>query len=159
MKKPALVCLLLVLLLLVSCTPTHAPQENKTLSLSYRGQRLTVGMAADALIAALGDDYMFAESESCAGIGVDRMYTYPSVRLYVFVPAEGEAVLQSVSYTDDGVQTEAGLGIGSATEAVIAVYGPPDEQSENALIYQDQNATLTFGVRDGTVRSITLSGV
>jgi hypothetical protein len=112
----------------------------------------------DEIIARLGEDYTVTEAESCAGVGVDRMYTYPSLRLYVFVPEGGEAVISSVSYTDDGVQTADGLHIGSTPEDVIAVMGEPDEKSDARLVYRGEGAVLTFGLRDGAVVSIVLAG-
>jgi hypothetical protein len=156
-KKIHLLIIALALVLLCACTPT--PQnEPRTLSLRFRGVDLTVGAKADGIIARLGDDYTVTEAESCAGVGVDRMYTYPSLRLYVFVPEGGEAVISSVSYTDDGVQTADGLHIGSTPEDVIAVMGEPDEKSDARLVYRGEGAVLTFGLRDGAVVSIVLAG-
>ena len=149
--------MIIALVMLSACTPTP-PSEPHVLSLTYRGVALTVGMTADAVIARLGDDYTVTEAESCAGQGVDRLYTYPSMRLYVFAPVEGEAVIASVSYTDDGVQTADGLHIGSTPEDVIAVMGEPDEKSDARLVYRGEGAVLTFGLRDGAVVSIVLAG-
>lgn len=157
MKKTGFFLLVLALALLCACTPTP-PNAPRTLSLHYRGVDLTVGMTADAVIARLGDDYTVTEAESCAGQGKDRMITYPSVRLYVFAPVDGEAVISSVSYTDDGVQTADGLHIGSTPEDVIAVMGEPDEKSDARLVYRGEGAVLTFGLRDGAVVSIVLAG-
>ena len=86
------------------------------------------------------------------------MYTYPSMRLYVFAPADGEAVISSVSYTDDGVQSALGLHIGSRSEDVIAVMGQADEVSDARLIYRGAGDVLMFGLRDGVVVSVVLSG-
>ena len=156
MKRMTLV-LTIVLVLLCACAPAPA-DEICPLSLSYRGVELTVGMPADEAIAALGEDYTLKESESCAGQGMDRMYTYPSVRLYVFAPVEGEAVISSVSYTDDGVATADGLRIGSKVEEVVAVMGEPDEKGDARLVYRADGAVLTFGLRDDIVVSVVLSG-
>ena len=158
MKKIHMVVLLLALVLLCSCTPNSPAKESLTLSLAYRGVALTVGMPADEALAALGDDYTMTEAESCAGQGVDRMYTYPSVRLYVFAPVEGEAVVSSVSYTDDGVQTVDALRIGSTAAEVVAVMGEPDGKSDARLVYRSDGAVLTFGLRDGIVVSVVLAG-
>ena len=157
MKKTGLFLLVLVLALLCACRPTP-PNAPRTLSLHYRGVDLTVGMTADAVIARLGDDYTVTEAESCAGQGKDRMITYPSVRLYVFAPVDGEAVISSVSYTDDGVVTAEGLHIGSRAEEVTAAMGEADDASEVRLVYRSDGAALTFGLRDGAVVSIVLAG-
>ena len=149
--------MIIALVMLSSCTPTP-PSEPRTLSLAYRGVALTVGAAADEVIAALGDDYTVTEAESCAGQGVDRLYTYPSVRLYVFAPTEGEAVISSVSYTDDGAATADGLRIGSQKQDVIAALGEADEASDARLIYRGKGSVLTFGLRDDVVVSVVLAG-
>ena len=156
MKRMTLV-LTIVFVLLCSCTPAPT-DETSALSLSYRGVELTVGMPADEAIAALGEDYTLKESESCAGQGMDRMYTYSSMRLYVFAPTEGEAVISSVSYTDDGVATTDGLRIGSTAADVVAAMGEPDEKSDARLVYRADGAVLTFGLRDGVVVSVVLAG-
>jgi hypothetical protein len=156
-NKIRFVILVLALVLLSACTPT-LQDEPRPLSLRFRGVDLTVGAKADGIIARLGDDYTVTEAESCAGVGVDRMYTYPSVRLYVFAPEGGEAVISSVSYTDDGALTADGLHIGSKVEEVVAVMGEPDEKSDARLVYHSDGAVLTFGLRDGVVVSVVLAG-
>ena len=80
------------------------------------------------------------------------------MRLYVFAPVEGEAVISSVSYTDDGVATADGLRIGSKVEEVVAVMGEPDEKGDARLVYRADGAVLTFGLRDGVVVSVVLAG-
>lgn len=156
MKRMTL-ALMIVFVLLCACAPAPT-DEICPLSLSYRGVELTVGMPADEAIAALGEDYTLKESESCAGQGMDRMYTYSSMRLYVFAPVEGEAVVSSVSYTDDGAQTAQGLRIGSTSSDVIAALGEADEADDARLIYRGKGCVLTFGLRDGVVVSVVLAG-
>ena len=155
MKRMTL-ALMIVLVLLCSCAPVPA-DEPRALFLPYRDVELMVGMAADEVIAQLGDDYTMTEAESCAGQGMDRMYSYPSVRLYVFAPVEGVAVISSVSYIDDGVTT-GGLRIGSTVEEVVAAMGEPDEKSDARLVYRSDGVVLTFGLRDGIVVSVVLAG-
>ena len=156
--KRIVITMVLLLSLLCACAPTPSGDEPAVLSLRYRDVDLTIGMAADAVIAQLGDDYTMTEAESCAGQGVDRMYTYPSVRLYVFAPAGGEAVISSVSYTDDGVQTALGLRLGCHSADVIAAMGQADEISDAKLVYRSGGSVLTFGLRDDLVVSIVLAG-
>ena len=153
-----IMAMVLALICLVSCGTAAPAKEPKALSLPYREVTLTIGMTADEAVRALGDDYTMTEADSCAGQGKDRMYTYPSVRLYVFAPIEGTAVVSSVSYTDDGVQTAQGLKIGSSLSDVLAALGEADNASDTRLVYRSENTTLTFGLRDGIVVSIVLSG-
>lgn len=151
-----LICCLAALFLLVSCAPEE-PSKAPSLALDYHGVTLTVGMAEEEALAALGDGYTLSEAESCAGEGVDRMYTYPSMRLYVFAPGEGSATVSSVSYTDDGVETN-GMRIGSTADEVRAALGEPDEASESALIYRREAIVLRVTLRDGRASDILLTG-
>ncbi|MBR0443480.1 MAG: hypothetical protein IIX15_03980 [Clostridia bacterium] len=156
MKRWILVC---ALALFAVCAVSCAPQEQQIqpLSLEYRGIALTVGMSEQQALTALGNDYTLSESESCAGEGLDRMYTYPSLRLYVFASADGQATVTSASYTDDGAITSDGLHIGCTAEQVVSALGEPDEQSETRLCYYAKDDVLTFTVRDGRVSGIVLS--
>ena len=154
----AMITLMFALVLFSACAAAVPTEEPRLLSLPYRDVTLSVGMAADEAVLALGDDYTMTEVDSCAGQGKDRMYTYPSVRLYVFAPTDGKAVVSSVSYTDDGVQTAQGLRIGSSSSDVLAALGEADDASDTRLVYRSENTTLTFGLRDGMVVSIVLAG-
>ncbi len=156
--KRMIALIAMALVLLCACTPQPAPAEPMPLFLTYRGVDLTVGMAAQEAIAALGNDYTLKESESCAGQGMDRMYTYPSLSLYVFAPTNGQAIVSSVSYTDDGVRTAQGLCIGCSSADVISAMGEPDEKNDTRLLYRGQGATLTFGLHGGVVVNIVLTG-
>ena len=141
---------------LASCASATATKQ-ALLALDYRGVTLHIGMSADEAVAALGTDYTLSESESCAGEGKDRMYTYPSVRLYVFAPREGDATVTSVSYTDDRAATK-DVCIGCTDEDVRATFGEPSEASETRIVYRRAGATLTVTLRDGRANSIVLSG-
>ena len=151
-----LCAVLLAALVAVACAPVAPPEQ--PLSLECRGTVLTIGMSESEALAALGEDFTLSESESCAGEGTDKMYTYPSLRLYVFAPAKGTAIVSSVSYTDDGVSTEQGLHIGSAATEVTAALGKADEASDARLCYRRGGSVLTFTLRDGRVSGIVLSG-
>lgn len=151
----ALLVCLMTLCCLIGCD-SETQKERPVLALEYRGTELTIGMSEDEALAALGDDYTVTEADSCAGIGVDRMYAYPSLRLYVFAPADGVAGVTSVSYTDDGADI-AGVHIGSAIEAVTAAFGEPDEQSEQKMLYRRDGVCLMFSLRDGRISAIVLS--
>ena len=157
MRKWNCLCtVLFAALLTVACSPA-APAE-QPLSLEFRGAALTVGMSESEAIAALGEDFTLAESESCAGEGTDKMYTYPSLRLYVFAPAKGEATVTSVSYTDDGVRPAQGLHIGSYATDVTAALGEADEVSDTRICYRSGGSVLSFTLREGRVSGILLSG-
>ena len=149
-----ILALLGALLLLSGCTV--APAEREALTLEYRGVAVRVGTAVEPLLTLWGDDYTLSESESCAGVGMDRLYAYPSMRLYTFAPEGAVERVTAISYTDDGADTR-GARIGSAVEQLVAAFGTPDEQDDTALVYRDASATLKVTLRDGRATGITLS--
>ena len=142
------------------CTPTDAPGEEAcrtaALTLPYRSVEIAIGDAAESLLQQLGEDYTVQEAASCAGIGKDYVYTYPSLRLYVFAPEQGEAIVTSVCYTDDGAAV-LGITIGSSADDAVAALGKPTEQTESKLTYRADSAVLTLSLRDGRVSTIVLS--
>ena len=148
--------LALLVVLLVGCAPTENPPQSRRLYLSYRGQDIEIGVSAMPLIGLLGNDFSVMEAASCAGKGTDYVYTYPSLRLYVFAPDVGEALVTAACYTDDGATT-LGVSVGSSKETVAEAFGEPDEQTETAMIYGTDDVTLIFSLRDGAVTGITLS--
>ncbi len=149
-----LLILLTALLLLTSCA--SAPTESEALSLDYGGASVTVGASVDGLLALWDEDYTRQESESCAGVGVDYLYTLPSMRLYTFAPEGGVEVVTAVTYTDDGADTR-GARIGATAEQVTAAFGTPDEASDTRLVWRDGVAVLTVTLRDGRVTGVTLA--
>ena len=155
-RRAALLLFLLCLLCFsVSCrrsTDTDAP------CLYYRGVDVCIGMEADALLAQLGEDYVLSAAPSCAGVGEDRLYEYPSLRLYVFAPAGGLAQVTSVCYTDDGAATRQGVTIGQTAQQVIDAYGKPQRQTDTQICYTASDRTLVFTLRDGRVTGIALTG-
>lgn len=154
MKRMLCIACTLLVLSCVACAPT--PQRIEPLTLSYRDVALYVGLNEEDMLSELGKDYTVSEAQSCAGQGLDRLYTYPSVRLYVFVPQGGKGTLTSVSYTDDTVTTSDGLYIGCTADEVIEHMGEPTQRDVAAYIYSQEESSLIFSLRDGHVTGITL---
>ena len=151
------VALLALTLLLCACAPGQEDGDNtQPLCLSYREVNVTVGAPIEELLNALGEDYTMEEAASCAGIGKDYIYTYPSLRIYVFAPEGGVAVVTSACYTDDGAAHK-GVTIGSGADAVVAALGQPDEKTDSRITYKADGVTLTFTLRDGAVSAVVLS--
>ena len=146
--------LLIALILLTACT--SAPAGRRPLSLDYDGVAVTVGTPVDDLLALWGEDYTRQESKSCAGVGVDALYTFPSMRLYTFAPEGGVEVVTAMTYTDDGVDT-CGVRIGATVEQITSVLGTPDEQSATVMVWHDGTAALTVTLRDGRVTGVMLA--
>ena len=137
-----------------SCPPK---QEQRKLSLSYGDTEIYIGMDADALVTLLGKDHTLSVAQRCAGEGEDRIYTDPSMRLYVFAPKDEIAIVTAVCYTDDGVSTKDGLTIGSTSAHIRAALGEPTEQTEDKLIYRTTESALSFTVRDDRAVAVWLT--
>lgn len=149
--------LLVLALLLCACASGQGNRgDAKPVCLTYRESSVTVGAAIEELLSVLGEDYTVVEAASCAGIGKDYVYTYPSLRLYVFAPENGVATVTSACYTDDGA-SHCGVTIGSSADAVVAALGQPDEKTDSRITYKDAGVTLTFTLRDGTVSAVVLA--
>ncbi len=144
-------------MLLCACTPGQGNSDGtEALCLTYRGSGVAVGAPIDELLEMFGDDYTVEEAASCAGIGKDYVYTYPSLRLYVFAPEGGVAAVTSACYTDDGAE-HLGVTIGSSADDVVAALGEPAERTESRITYRASGATLTFTLRDGAVSAVVLA--
>lgn len=149
--------ILVALLLLTACTP--APAEREPLALDFGGVSVAVGASVNELMASWGEDCTRQESESCAGVGMDVLYTFPSMRLYTFAPEGGEETVTAIAYTDDSAERAdtRGARIGATVEQIEAAFGTPDEQSETRLVFRDETAVLTVTLRDGRATGITLA--
>ncbi len=143
-------------LLLAAIGCRQPDTEARELSLSYGGQELTVGMSEEELVARIGEANAREETPSCAGAGVDRLLSYPSLRVYVFAETGGQAVVRAISYTDDGAETAQGLGIGSPVDQVITALGEPDAREDGRLCYLGAHERLIFLFREARVTGILL---
>ena len=147
--------LALLMITTIGCRQEKEPEKPPIDCLSYRGQSITPDSDVEALLSLLGDDYTLKEAESCAGIGWDRIYQYPSLSLHVFASKSGEARINLVKYTDDGAD-HCGVRIGSSAEDVIATFGEATFFEEDELSYRREGCLLTFMLRDGVVTGIIL---
>ena len=160
-SRIGVVALIFLLLLgsLVGCQQTTQTEEPETAAidyLSYRGQAVKVGRCnIEQLLLSLGEDYTVQEGESCAGVGKDYIYRYPSLCLYVTALVDGTATVTTVKYTDDGAE-HGGVRIGSPETDIVAVFGEPDARTGDRRMYFAEESTLSFTLRDGVVTLIIL---
>ncbi len=139
---------------------TEAAAETTAAGYTVTLRDVTIEMAAEAdpIVAELGDDYSYFESESCAFEGLDKVYSYPGFKLNTYPDGEVDYVL-SVVFMDDTVETGEGICIGSARDDVIEAYGEPDSDTGAALIYEKEATTLTIGISSDSVSSIEIAAV
>ena len=68
---------------------------------------------------------------------------------------EEEAVIVSVTLTDDSVSTAKGIAIGAAAQSVVDAYGEPTDKTDSLYLYERGGTQLRFGLRDGVVTNIS----
>ena len=148
-------CLLLCLgclLGLFSCGPVSKGTEKSYAFL--RGEtKVEIDGEAAGVLTALGEWVDYAESASCAFVGLDKIYTYPSFEIQTY-PMDGKDYIYMINLLDDTVETEEGIRIGSSKEAVLTAYGEADSQSDTKLTYTGTGMYLEFLFR-GTGDAVT----
>ncbi len=116
---------------------------------------ISVDMDMAEVLTALGEPVKYEESNSCAFVGLDKVYTYPGFTIQTRPDGEKDYVY-IISFTDDSVNTNEGIYIGQSVEDVRAAYKDytPLPLSSNILAYSDKNTTIRFTIRDNAVTSI-----
>jgi hypothetical protein len=161
MKRTPLSFLIIPLLLLfVGCgqadsgTPKYTQEDTY---LVIDGAQYRCGGNIDAVIAALGDGYAYAEGRSCDYDGMDKTFIYPVAEFYTW-PLEGGDIVNEIYTQDPAVTTSRGIAVGAGAPDVLAAYGSDCEDTGWQLIYtQADSPALCFDLEDGIVRAISLT--
>ncbi len=119
---------------------------------------IVMGAEAADIIDALGEPKNYFESESCAFEGLDKVYSYSGFKLNTY-PVDDVDYILSVVFSDDTVETDLGITIGSSKDDVLAAYGDPTEEKTAALIYESGNTKITFGISGDTVATVEISAI
>lgn len=156
MKKLLIYLLLATALLsLVACKDNNTPPEEgkKVYTFTSGSTKIAVNAEAAPIVAALGQWRDYAESPSCATTGLDKIYIYPGFEIYT-TPEGDRDLISMIRLYDDTVATEEGIRVGATKEAVIAVYGTPDQTYDTNITYEVVGMYLQFSLKDGIVTSI-----
>ena len=153
--------LFLMLAILMVCGTVACQKQEETTrfaDLSIRGTVLTLGAEAPAALAALGEYRAVAETGSCYGDGLDRVYEYDSFKVKTYTDRDKEYILsvEIFSDADASIATPEGVAIGASRESVEALYDAAHETSDAKLVYlrASDNVKLQFLIRDGKVTNI-----
>ena len=153
-RRIILLSIILLLFLLPGCGEADETLgEEGKFSFVYNGVEIVPGGDIAPVLAALGEPTGYYEAASCAFDGLDKIYTYGSVRINTYPDGEVDRVL-SVVLLDDACLTLEGVGIGSDVEAVIAAYGNEYTGTGNSMTYTRGGTELKFLIKDGYVSSI-----
>lgn len=121
----------------------------------YNGVNIKLGDNAASVIDKLGEATSVKEIGDCGGFGAQVKYTYPSVVVYTLKNDDGETVDQ-IDLLDDIVTTPKGIYIGSPASDVEKEYGKADSATDSAIIYNDGNCFLKFGIKNQEVVSVSI---
>ena len=160
--KKLLALLALSLLLLTGCAGGQqaAGFSQSDLVLTVAGETFDCDTPIEAVVAALGEDYGYAEGRSCAYDGLDKTYTYEDATFYTNPLEEGDIVTEIYTQSPQ-VTTSKGLVVGATRQQVEAAYGPPTQEDGYTLYYrvseQAGEPVLCFDLEGDTVYAIYLT--
>ena len=123
----------------------------------YKGVEIVPGAEMEPVKNALGEPTSYYESVSCAFEGMDKIYTYGSVQITTYTEKEVDYIY-TIVLLDDGVATPEGLYIGADTASLINAYGDVGV-NQSVAIYTRGNSSITVGLRNGVVVSITYTAI
>ncbi|SCW68228.1 hypothetical protein SAMN02910456_02571 [Ruminococcaceae bacterium YRB3002] len=128
--------------------------------LEVNGTKIRVNTDAKDVIAALGDDYIYFEAPSCAGIGMSKTYTYNNAAFVInTVPVGNIDLISNVGIFLDTVTTPEGIFIGSSKDDVIAAYGQPTSDVGDTLVYEKNDTMLVISMNEGVVAGIAYNQI
>ena len=114
-----------------------------TFTFSPDGIDITIGAAAEPVLAALGEARGQEEQESCALDAVDVRYDYVSFYLTVTYPeGQGEAYVTGILLRNDDYATAEGVRIGSPRAQVQSLAGGNYREANNFYIYTGGRSEL-----------------
>ncbi|MCQ2427831.1 MAG: hypothetical protein MJ137_05455 [Clostridia bacterium] len=109
-----------------------------------------------AFIAAAGKAVSYEESNSCAYLGLDKIWVYSGYTIYSY-PKDGVDYLLQLVFTDDSVKTDEGISIGMTADEVKTAYGNDYASIGEAMVYTKGVTSLKFGIKDGKVTQVIYS--
>ena len=121
------------------------PEAPLDLYIELRGVRLEPLMAAEPVLAALGEPLRRFEADSCANVGKDVFYAYPGVQLTVN-EVEGVARITLITVTDDTVAIPQGLRIYDDEEKLLDLLGGTEDNG--IYTYRSGRVELIVAVKD-----------
>ena len=133
---------------------TEAEVSAESFSFVYNNVKITPNDLVDPLITALGSDFSYHESPSCAYIGLDKCYVYKGFSIYTYPDNTAVDHVLQVVLTDDSLSTPEGLIIGDTSEKVIELYGTDYVESDGSYAYTRGKTALMIIMKNDRVQSI-----
>lgn len=135
-------------------TSSESENSGKTYTFVYNNVKINTNDLVDPLISALGSDYTYRESASCAYTGMDKFYIYKGFSIYTYPDDDAVDHVLQIVLTDDSLSTPEGLTLGDPTSKVTELYGEADKKSDSSYLYTDGTTNLVITFTDDCVSSI-----
>ncbi len=137
-----------------STDDTENNSSDKGFAFIHNNVTITPNDLVDPLVKALGSDYTYHESASCAYIGLDKMYVYDSFVIYTYPDDKAVDHVLQLMITDDSLSTPEGLRLGDTSAKVIELYGSDYEEANSAYAYTRGKTSLIIIMKNDHVTSI-----
>lgn len=128
--------------------------NGQSYSFVHNNVKITPNDLVDPLISALGPDYTYYESPSCAYIGMDKIYMYQGFWIYTYPDTDAVDHVLQVVLTDDTLSTPEGLRIGDSAQKATELYGTNYTDSNGSFAYTLGKTSLMIIIKNGQVNSI-----
>ena len=122
-------------------------------SLGIRGVTIAIHSDVAPVLAALGDDYEYRESDSCAFVGKDKQYIYNGFVIFTYPDGTIDRI-STVALTSDAVTTDSGLYIGASVSKAKAVYGDALVQNGDTYSLETDRVQILILSKDGEITSL-----
>lgn len=138
----------------VSDTNEEIEVTDESFAFVHNNVEITPNDLVDPLVTALGSEYTYYESPSCAYIGLDKCYVYKGFTIYTYPDDDAVDHVLQVVLTDDTLSTPEGLMIGDTKEKVLELYGNDYAESDGSYAYTKGKTSLMIIMKDDRVLSI-----
>lgn len=138
-------------------TAEEKKDTDKGFTFVHNNVKISPNDLVDPLVTALGSDYTYHESPSCAYIGLDKCYVYKGFSIYTYPDDKAVDHVLQIVLTDDTLSTPEGLIIGDTAEKVIELYGNDYLESNGSYAYTKGKTSLMIIMKNDRVFSIQYS--
>lgn len=107
---------------------------------TYKGFDVVPGAEAAPVIKAFGEPKDQFEGASCAGQGLDIIYTYDGFKIYAY-EENGVELIDGVEIEDSLIDCN-GLHVGDKLDDAKNVFGTPTQEDEFGLLYRSGNTAV-----------------
>lgn len=139
-------------------TKNDGTSETSVYTYEINGVSVAMNENMEPLVEKLGEADNYFESESCAFQGMDKVYTYGSVKITTY-PKDDKDYVYTIELLDDTVSTPEGISIGSSKSDVEEKYGKASDETDTSYIYKKGDSQLSFIFDGDDVSSIVYNAI